>query len=306
MTSSSFAGTHLGAEVAERLVSVVIPTYNCAHFLSRALSSVVNQTYPLWEVLVIDNHSSDNTQEVVEAFNDPRMRLLRTHNCGVIAVSRNLGIREAKGEWVAFLDADDWWTPEKLELSIRALDQGHDFVYHDLVRVGPGKGWIPGRRIKTRKMRSPVFRDLLGRGNAVTNSSVVVNREVLVEAGALSENPQLVAAEDFECWIRIARKTERFFRMPDAHGYYWIGGGNVSSSSRTLTCLEEIRTLYCLPDSPDWLSFALGKAHFLLHQYELATKEFAKVLFTQASPVVYFKARLMALFSHAMTMRTGN
>ncbi len=93
------------------LVSVVIPTYNHARFLGRALQSVMDQTYKNWEVIIIDNHSQDNTDEIVEAFKDPRITLLKIHNNGVIAASRNMGIRAAKGEWIAFLDSDDHWYP---------------------------------------------------------------------------------------------------------------------------------------------------------------------------------------------------
>src|SRR5450759_2358523 len=112
-------------ENAAPLVSVVIPTYNHARFLGRALQSVLDQTYTNWEAIVVDNHSQDHTGEVVEAFADPRITLLKVHNGGVIATSRNMGIRRARGEWIAFLDSDDWWAANKLE---GCLDQIHEPV----------------------------------------------------------------------------------------------------------------------------------------------------------------------------------
>src|SRR4051812_44716056 len=100
------------------LVSVVIPTYNHAQFLGRALGSVIAQTYTNWEAIVVDNHSQDDTDAVVASQSDPRIKLLKIHNNGVIAASRNKAMREARGEWIAFLDSDDAWYPEKLAVLI--------------------------------------------------------------------------------------------------------------------------------------------------------------------------------------------
>ncbi|EMO04349.1 glycosyltransferase-like protein, family 2 domain protein, partial [Leptospira interrogans serovar Icterohaemorrhagiae str. Verdun HP] len=97
------------------LVSVVIPTYNHSDFLKLSLASVINQTYLNWEAIVIDNHSNDNTDEVVSSFGNSKVRLTKIKNNGVISVSRNLGIKEAKGDWISFLDSDDLWFPNKLE-----------------------------------------------------------------------------------------------------------------------------------------------------------------------------------------------
>ncbi len=252
------------------LVSVVIPTYNSAPLLNRALSSVLGQTYTNWEVLVVDNLSMDNTDAVVERFNDRRIRLLKVKNDGVIAKSRNLAIREAKGRWVAFLDADDWWTRNKLEISVGKLLAGADIVYHDLWHAGPRSRYSLRSVIRTRTLRYPVYRDLAKFGNALLNSSVVVRRDILLDVGGLNENPRLVAAEDFECWLRIARRTEKFHRISGIHGYYWIGHQNTSSAERTLTCLTELRNRYLdrVADgpaaSPVWLSLALGKANVQL------------------------------------------
>ena len=267
--------------MSDDLVSVVIPTYNSAPLLNRALHSVLGQTYTNWEVLVVDNSSTDDTDAVVEGFNDRRIRLLTVKNEGVIAKSRNLAIREAKGRWVAFLDADDWWTRNKLEISVRKLLTGADIVYHDLLHAGPRSRYSLRRVVRTRKLQSPVYRDLVQFGNALLNSSVVVRRDILLDVGGLNENPRLVAAEDFECWLRIARRTEKFHRISGTYGSYWIGSANTSSAERTLTCLTELRSRYldrgveAPASSPVWLSFALGKANFELGDHKAAWLELA-------------------------------
>lgn len=224
------------------IISVIIPAYNHAHFIDRALQSLLDQTYTNWEAIIIDNHSQDNTDEVVGRFTDPRITLLKIHNNGVIAASRNMGIRAAKGEWVAFLDSDDWWAPRKLELSFAALNAGVDLVYHDLYTVRSLDQTIFNERIVSTEPRHPMFNAFLCTGMSIPNSSVVVRRELLIQIGGESEKRDLISVEDYDTWTRLSRLTEKFVRIPECLGYYWIGGGNISSAS-PVQCIR-IRALY--------------------------------------------------------------
>lgn len=298
--------------MSDRLVTVVIPTYNSAHLLRRALDSVMKQTHENWEALVVDNSSTDDTDAVVAGMGDPRIRMFKVKNEGVIAKSRNMAIREAKGHWVAFLDADDWWSRDKLEVSVRELLKGVDIVYHDLWHAGPRSRYSFRRVIRTRPLKNPVHRDLVLFGNALLNSSVVVRRDILLEIGGLNENPRLVAAEDFECWLRIAKQTEKFHRIPGIYGYYWIGSGNTSSAERTLTCLTELRNRYLDWDgeramsSPAWLTFALGKANFELGNKKAAWFELGRVDFVGGNMPAWLKLKFVFLrwLIRASMMRT--
>lgn len=123
------------------LVSVVIPTYNRANFLGRAIQSVLDQTYTNWEVIVIDNHSDDDTDTVMSRFMDSRISYLKIHNEGVISISRNLGIQVAKGELIAFLDSDDWWDTNKLAMQVPLFeDKEVGLVYANFWLVDERKG----------------------------------------------------------------------------------------------------------------------------------------------------------------------
>src|SRR3990167_9298210 len=115
----------------EVLISVVIPTYNHAKYLHIALESVIKQSFSNWEVIVVNNYSEDNTIDVVEAFQDQRIHLVNFRNHGVIGASRNEGLRHAHGEFVAFLDSDDIWYPEKLSHCLAVLHEGYDLVCHN-------------------------------------------------------------------------------------------------------------------------------------------------------------------------------
>lgn len=265
-------------QVGERgLISVVVPTYNRARDLDRALRSILAQTYTRWEALVVDNHSQDDTEDVVRRLADPRIRFYKIHNGGVIAASRNVGIRSARGEFVAFLDSDDWWSPQKLEVSFAALQNGADVVYHDLFSVTK-----PGQRLFWRKQRArdlqrPVFVDLLLNGNGVCNVSSVVRKTVLDAIGGQSEDRDLIGIEDYDGWLRIAKVTERFHRIPHTLGYYWSGGGNTTAPDRSLRTLGVLERRYAdalrqivRTGANYWFEYARGRACYLAGSFPLA------------------------------------
>jgi len=224
------------------LVSIVIPTYNHAHFLGRALQSVLDQTYPQWEAIVIDNHSQDNTDEVVKGYVDPRIRLLKIHNNGVIAASRNLGMREARGEWIAFLDSDDCWYPRKLEIAIAIATggAGFDVVSTDELMVDTRTG--ARRVIRYGPYSKDFYRCLLVEGNRFSPSATVVRRDFLVRHGLqFDERKDYATVEDYALWLELARLEARFKFIPEVHGEYVIHGAN--SSARLSTHLQNAEKL---------------------------------------------------------------
>lgn len=96
------------------LVSIIMPSWNTGRFIGESIQSVLDQTYPNWELIIVDDCSTDNTDEIVASFHDERIRYFHNENNSGAALTRNHALREARGEWIAFLDSDDLWTPEKL------------------------------------------------------------------------------------------------------------------------------------------------------------------------------------------------
>jgi glycosyltransferase involved in cell wall biosynthesis len=224
--------------VANPLVSVVMPTYNHARYLDRALQSVLNQTYTNWEAIVIDNHSTDNTDQVMASFRDSRITYLKIHNNGVIAASRNAGIRIAKGMWIAFLDSDDWWTNDKLRACFDCINEEVDLVYHDLKIVSNKPSIFRRKVIKSWQVKIPVLIDLLLKGNAMANSSVVVRKSLIEKVGGINESTQMVASEDYNTWLRIAQHTNQFLYLPHKLGYYFIHDQSVSQRDMSASYIE--------------------------------------------------------------------
>ncbi len=203
-------------------VSVVIPTYNHAAFIGTALASVVAQSFPDWEALVINNHSTDDTVSIVEEFNDGRIRRIDFANQGVIGASRNVGIREARGAFVAFLDSDDAWLPDKLARSLAALEQGAGLVCHAEQWTGSGVE----RTVRYGPAARASYEQLLFGGNCLSTSAITVRTGAVRACDGFREDTAFVTAEDYDLWLRLARDGVRFDFIDDVLGRYVLHAGN--------------------------------------------------------------------------------
>ena len=218
------------------LISVVIPTYNHAHFLKTALESVVNQTYTEWEAIVVNNYSDDNTIDVVSEFGDPRIKLRNYKNHGVIAAGRNQAISMSKGEYVAFLDSDDIWYPDKLKECLELLNQGFDLVCH-------GEFWVKTDNSKRHIIYGPeknaCYRSLLFNGNCISTSATVVRKEALDKAGGFCESPDMVTAEDYDLWLKLSKSDIKIGFVKKILGEYRIHNANHSKVVLTHMMAEQ-------------------------------------------------------------------
>jgi glycosyltransferase involved in cell wall biosynthesis len=195
------------------LVSVVIPTHNSATFIAEALNGVFAQTYRRFEVIVIDDGSSDNTRAVLEAFGD-RIRYVHQDNRGP-AAARNAGIRISRGEFVCFLDADDAWTPNKLESQVRFMETHSDvgLLFADaeecegvtLQKPSILATMIFGADALSQQPLPEAFRKLVVE-NFVPTSTVMARMSCLAKAGLFDE--ELQNAEDRDMWLRLAATSE--------------------------------------------------------------------------------------------------
>lgn len=183
-------------------VSVVIPTYNAAALLPEAVASVRAQQWPGLEIIVVDDGSTDNTESVLNALvGDGDLRWLRQENAGA-AAARNRGIAEAKGEWIALLDADDIWLPEKLAIQFAELQKHPEaaFGFSDVqVRLENGEE----RNLPTPTSSQPLLYQLLN-GNLFATPTVVVRRDCLLAVGAF--DPDLRTGEDWDLWLRLSTR----------------------------------------------------------------------------------------------------
>ena len=210
-------------------ISIIIPTYNHAHFLKKSLQSVLDQKYDNWEAIVIDNHSTDATDKVVFGFNDNRIKLLKINNNGIIARSRNLGIKEAKGNWIAFLDSDDLWYPTRLSLVLTILESEnkYDVVCTDelMVDIETGNTKI----LKHCPYVKEFYKTMLLYGNRLSTSATLVRRSFLNKYELLfPEERDFVTVEDYGLWLKLALNKAKFKFIHSTEGEYTIHGNNCS------------------------------------------------------------------------------
>lgn len=185
-------------------ISVIIPTYNRAGLIERAVKSVVDQTVKPQEVIVVDDGSSDNTREVVESIQSPLVKYVYRKNGGAGA-ARNTGVKEAAGDWIAFHDSDDMWRPDKLEKQVKYIKEHSDagLVYSSYeMHLEDGTSILmPGKKDDL-PLEGNVFVPLLVR-NTVGAPTVVVRKELFEKAGGFDES--LRSLEDWDFAIRFAR-----------------------------------------------------------------------------------------------------
>jgi glycosyltransferase involved in cell wall biosynthesis len=217
---------------------------------------------------VVDNNSIDNTLEIINEFPlSKKITCFLIENFGVIGKSRNLGIANAKGKYIAFLDSDDWWHENKLQLAFEYLENGADLVYSDFYKV---KSLKEKEIVKVRELKENITIDLLKNGNAICNSSVVVRKSILDKVGFFNEGQEYIAWEDFDLWLRISKITSHFVHINQPLVYYWFGGGNLSTSERTILTAQAIRRTYIRKTDiePLWLYSSIGSGLFFKKKYK--------------------------------------
>ena len=212
------------------LVSVIIPTYNQAHFLGKAIQSVLDQTYSNWEMLIIDNNSADNTDEVVNSFNEPRIQLLKIRNNGVIAASRNIGILNAKGDWIAFLDSDDSWYTQKLETVMNIALKTDDYDVYSTNEYMVNSKTSEKTVLIYGPYKNNFYEVLLLEGNCLSPSATIIKRAFLKNYDLLfNESPEYIAVEDYDLWLKLALYEAKFYFINSIQGEYMIHPGNNSA-----------------------------------------------------------------------------
>ena len=212
-------------------VSVIIPTYNCMRYVPEAVESVLNQTYRDYEIIIVDDGSIDQTRAAlakhIEA-HPQKVRYIFQQNAGE-GGARNRGIKEARGEYVAFLDADDIWTPQKLEIQmnlVESLKEKNIVVFGDAYAFNE-RGVITRSMFKEREPHEgSVFEELLYK-NFVVTQTVVARRNLFAKVGYFKEGMKYCA--DFEMWLRLA-KNYKFHYVNEAIVGYRIHSNNVSGN----------------------------------------------------------------------------
>ena len=205
------------------LVSIIMPTYNCGRFIGESIRSVLAQTYTHWELIIVDDCSTDSTATIVSSFADKRIRYYHNkHNSGA-AITRNRALQEAHGQWIAFLDSDDLWLPEKLERQLAFMQQnGYAFSYHKYEEIGENgvslNHIVSGpSHITHQSMRAYCWLGCL---------TVMYRRDIMPDL----QIPDIRKNNDYAMWLLLSKQTDCYL-LPETLAYYRRRGGSISHQS---------------------------------------------------------------------------
>tara|TARA_Y100000741_G_scaffold70086_1_gene50981 strand:- start:11883 stop:12776 length:894 start_codon:yes stop_codon:yes gene_type:complete len=211
------------------LISIVLPTYNHAKLIGNAIKSIINQSYKKWELIIIDNNSTDNTSKVISEFKSDKIKVFKINNNGVIATSRNFGIKKSTGEWIAFIDSDDIWYSNKLSIvvSFITIHKDHHVFCHDEI--------MNNLKTKTKKKlfygpsTKNLYSTMLKYGNKLSTSSTVISKNYIESKNLLfREDLNLITVEDYDFWLLLARSNANFYFIKKFLGEYRIHDSNMS------------------------------------------------------------------------------
>lgn len=206
-----------------RLVSIIMPAFNAAGTLPESLTSVCQQDHPYWELLVIDDGSSDNTVELVTEYarTDPRIKLIRQPSNQGVAAARNAGIAAAQGRYIAFLDSDDLWLPQKLSLQLKAMHENQALVsmtaYYRFQQIPKWQG-------TTTPPRWVDYANLL-KGNAIGNLTGMYDCHAI---GKVYQ--RTVRHEDYLMWLEVVRKAGRAYGLQEVLAAYRVSAASLSGN----------------------------------------------------------------------------
>lgn len=232
--------------IVEPKISVIVPTYNCAKYLGQAIESILTQSIPAFEVIVIDDGSSDDTRSVLSAFQN-QISVIHQKNKGVSS-ARNTGISAANGDWIAFLDSDDIWLPNKLELFVEAMSAFPDsLVYysefsflkadHQGVFAAPESLYELNSDIRCDEEHSGWIYHQLLLTNWVLTSTAIINRSIFDTVEMFDEN--LVIAEDWDLFLRISRQG-KFYKIKQPLTLYRITPNSLTKTIKPINYTNRV------------------------------------------------------------------
>lgn len=211
----------------EYLISIITPTYNCAQFIGETIKSVINQTYTNWEMIIVDDASNDNTEEVVKSIKDERIKYIRLKENSGAATARNIAMENASGKFMAFLDSDDIWKKDKLEKQVKfMIDNNYNFTCTAYEKMNE-KGDSLNKVFKPKK-KADYNRILLD--CPVGNSTVMYN----VSSLGKFQVPNIRKRNDDALWLQILKKEKFIYGMPDILMKYRIRNNSISSNKLSL------------------------------------------------------------------------
>jgi len=218
-------------------ISVIIPTYNRAHIIAKSIKSVLNQTITPLEIIIVDDHSTDNTRDIIKSFNHPSIKyVMNTFSKGANG-ARNTGIMLAKGKYIAFQDSDDLWRPTKLEKQLQLMESNEniDMCFCSLEMTNNKRGIVPKRKVNSNEVQKELIKS-----NFISTQTIFIKKEV-AEENLFDEN--LKRFQDWDFCIRIS-KNYKIEHINETLVNVEVQNDSISNNEKLLTSLDQLFNKY--------------------------------------------------------------
>lgn len=296
----------------KQLVSIIIPLYNSEKYIAEAIESVINQTYKNWELLIVDDCSTDKSREIVKKYasQNKQIQLIESEvNFGGPARPRNIGLKKATGKYIAFCDDDDLWLPEKLEIQVDFLEKNPDYLL-----VSSNSKTFPdgtNNNLFLLKNKQLKFNELV-KGNKIINSSVLMQKSVIEKIGYIDEKPIVIAMEDYDYWLRLlAYKDNSAFILKKTLILYRIHNQNISlyTDKTKVTFYDKLlyvyekhknkippQTIQNIKNNKEYLNYSFNyKLAFYRNQVSLKQFIFNKKITTKDKIIITIKKTIISI-----------
>jgi glycosyltransferase involved in cell wall biosynthesis len=223
--------------------SVIIPTYNRQDIIKKAIDSVLDQSFRDFELIIVDNGSTDNTEQLIKSYNEDKIKYLFQAGSGSPASPRNSGILNSLAPWVSFLDSDDYWLPNKLDVLRNAIEFNKDadvlYHYETMIDLSTNKETT----LSHQRVIDDMYEDMLKNGNQLSTSATTIRKSFLSDHQLFfNESHDFDIVEDFDLWLRLAHKKANFFLIQEVLGVYLVNGQNLISDWGLY--IKNLRNLY--------------------------------------------------------------
>ena len=235
-------------KMKQPLVSVLLPNHNGERFIKASIQSVLNQTFTDYELIIVEDYSSDHSLDIINSFNDRRIRVIRLQQNEHICIALNTGINQAKGKYIARIDSDDCWKADKLEKQIAYMEEhpdcGASFTWVNVIDennrvLSTQESWFVKLFQVENKTREQWISHFFFEGSCLCHPSAVIRTSVILELGGYRNT--LVQIQDFDMWIRIVKRYDIHILTEKLMNYrHCLNGGNVSAVNQ----LTQRRTIY--------------------------------------------------------------
>ena len=275
------------------LVSIIMNCHNGEKYLINSLNSIFAQDYHNWELIFWDNKSHDNSKKIIKKYQDKRVRYFYSNRLLPLYHARNKAINKTKGNFICFLDTDDYWNKNKLTVCRNEIIKFKNLklIYHNMYLKKKDNQIFFQKTNYFRKVKKKVRNDLINNGPAYPTSGVIVDKKLFIKINMFREMKKFIAWEDFDAWIRLSKYSNDFHCIQNTLGYLSTDIENTNNTKIQIKNLKCFKNEYIKGDKkiPNWCIYALMRCYQKNRQFKESLRYLKKLNISGYSLIQKFK-----------------